>query len=176
MKKLIGLYSSAPGSGKSTVALMLQDHKTISFADPLKSLVSEVLSSLGHDGIELVYNQKEVGLPDIGVSPRHMMQTLGTEWGRACIHPGIWVMLAEAKAKKLLDDNKKVVFDDVRFPNEVEMIRRLGGEIWFVNRPGAIYDGEHSSEGALTEIVPDAFINNSGTYHQLSNAVKCFSV
>jgi len=170
MTRLIGLYSNAPGSGKSTVAEML-DGEIVSFAAPLKRFVTSIIFGLGHDGFSAVRDHKEDKIPEIGVSPRQMMQTLGTEWGRSCVHPNLWEMLAESQAKGLVDSGFSVVFDDVRFPNEAEMVRRLGGELWLVNRPGVVYEGEHASEGALVDVVPDALINNSGSLEQLREIV-----
>ena len=51
------------------------------------------------------------------------------------------------------------------------MIRRLGGELWLVDRPGVVYEGSHASEGALADVVPDAVINNSGGLEQLREVV-----
>ncbi len=169
MTRLIGLYSHAPGSGKSTVAKMLAG-VTFSFADPLRNFVARTLTSLGHDGFGLVRNNKEQKIAGIGVTPRQMMQTLGTEWGRSCVHPEIWVMIAESEAKNWLR-SVDVTFDDVRFPNEVEMIRRLGGDVWLVDRPGVVYEGSHASEGALFDVLPDAVINNNGDLEQLRELV-----
>lgn len=169
MTRLIGLYSHAPGSGKSTVARML-DGVTFSFADPLRNFVARTLTSLGHDGFDLVRNHKEKKITGLGATPRQMMQTLGTEWGRACVHPELWVMIAESEAKNWLR-SVDVTFDDVRFPNEAEMIRRLGGELWLVDRPGVVYCGTHSSEGALIDVLPDAVINNNGDLEQLRELV-----
>ena len=170
MTRLIGLYSHAPGSGKSTVAGMI-DGEVVSFAAPLKRFVTSIVFGLGYDGFSAVKDRKEDKIPEIGVSPRQMMQTLGTEWGRSCVHPDVWEMLAESQAKGLISSGFSVVFDDVRFPNEAEMIRRLGGELWLVDRPGVVYEGSHASEGALHDIVPDAVINNSGNLEQLREVV-----
>ena len=170
MTRLIGLYSHAPSSGKSTVAGMLGG-VTFSFADPLRNFVARTLTSLGHDGFDLVRNHKEEKITGIGVTPRQMMQTLGTEWGRACVHPDLWVMIAESEAKNWLR-SVNVTFDDVRFPNEADMIRRLGGELWLVDRPGVVYEGSHASEGALINVSPDSVINNSGDLEQLREVVS----
>ena len=170
MTKLIGLYSHAPGSGKSTVAKMCEG-VTFSFADPLRNFVACTLTSLGHNGFDLVKNSKEQKIAGIGVTPRQMMQTLGTEWGRACVHPDLWVMIAESEAKNWLR-SVNVTFDDVRFPNEVDMIRRLGGELWLVDRPGVVYEGSHASECALVDIIPDSIIKNFGDLRQLQKIVS----
>jgi hypothetical protein len=177
MTRLIGLYSHAPGSGKSTVAVMLQniglsDFKKLSLAAPLRDFSEKILSALGHDGVVLLRDKKEEKVEAIGVSPRQMMQTLGTEWGRSCIHPDLWVMVAEGAIKKQRKLGRNVVIDDVRFPNEAEMIRRLGGELWLVDRPGVVHDGDHASEGALADVLPDEVVRNTGGSVQLYDALK----
>ena len=167
LPRLIGLYSPAPGCGKTTAANLLIEHERVSFAAPLKRAVWRLLDELGFPGFHCVYEDKEAIIPEIGVSPRHMMQTLGTEWGRACIHPDFWVMIARAETQRIMDDGGSVVIDDVRFPNEAAMIHDLGGELWRIDRPGVSYDGSHESEGALEDITPDRVIVNDGTIDQL---------
>lgn len=173
MTRLIGLYSNAPGSGKSTVANMTWDFKKISFASPMREFCANLLSTLGHDGVVLLRDRgkKEEKIAEIGVSPRQMMQTLGTEWGRSCIHPELWIMVAAAAVEQQQKLGRDVVIDDVRFPNEADMIRRLGGELWLVDRPGTAYEGGHASEGALVDLMPDAVINNSGSLEDLQAIV-----
>jgi hypothetical protein len=150
---------------------MLWYYKKLSFADPLRKFSARILSSLGYNGLACLRDKKEEKIAELGVSPRQMMQTLGTEWGRSCIHPDLWVMVAAGAVEKKLKRGRNVVIDDVRFPNEAEMIRNLGGELWLVNRPGVVYEGDHASEGALHSIVPDAVIDNSGSLYQLHQVV-----
>lgn len=173
MTRLIGLYSNAPGSGKSTVANMTWDFKKISFASPMREFCANLLSTLGHDGVVLLRDRdkKEEKIAEIGVSPRQMMQTLGTEWGRSCIHPELWIMVAAGAVEQQQKLGRDVVIDDVRFPNEAEMIRRLGGELWLVDRPGVVYEGEHASEGALADVLPDVVVHNSGSLEHLREVV-----
>lgn len=58
-------------------------------------------------------------------TPRKALQYIGTELGRKLISPSLWVSGLE----KYITDNKlsNVVISDVRFPEEIEMIHRLGG-------------------------------------------------
>ncbi len=173
---LIGLYSHAPGSGKTTVAGMIGllspcAYARLSFAKPLKKIVAGVLDDLGYDGWDWVLNHKDTKLLHLGVTPRQMLQTLGTEWGRNCIHPDLWVDIAQSSARMSFADNCTVIFDDMRFPNETEMIRRCGGELWLVERPDVVYDGDHGSEGALRDIVPDRIVLNDGDRDQLQQTV-----
>jgi hypothetical protein len=64
------------------------------------------------------------------------------------------------------------VVDDVRFENEADLIKRMGGSMWKVVRPGVERASEHASEGGL-DAWPhfDACIVNDGTLQQLTNAV-----
>jgi hypothetical protein len=171
LPRLIGLYSPAPGCGKTTAANLLIEHQRVSFAAPLKRAVWNMLNDLGLEGFRYVYSDKEAIIPELGVSARHMMQTLGTEWGRACIHPDFWVMIARAETQRIMVYGGSVVIDDVRFPNEAAMIRNLGGELWRIERPGIAYSGDHSSEGGLEGITPDRVIVNDGTIDQLKEKI-----
>ena len=171
LPRLIGLYSPAPGCGKTTAANLFIEHQRVSFAAPLKRAVWRLLDDLNLEGFRYARTDKEAIIPELGVSARHMMQTLGTEWGRACIHPDFWVMIARTETQRIMNDGRSVVIDDVRFPNEATMIRDLGGELWRIDRPGVIYSGDHSSEGGLEDITPDRVIINDGTIDQLKEKI-----
>ena len=177
MPRLIGLYSPAPQSGKTTIAnqLTVQGFMKVSFAAPLRALVAELLCQLGHDrrtAFDYVHIYKEQQIPGIRCSARHLMQTLGTEWGRQCVHPDVWVMIASRRIVALHAGGYSVVIDDCRFPNEANLIRELGGELWHVERPGITTSTDHASEGALAD--PELFthrIVNDGTLQQLRERV-----
>ena len=153
--RVIGLYSPTPQSGKTAVAYELQQHGyvSVSFASPLKRMLGVFLScaGYGHDCIEsMLFEKKEQRIPEFGVTPRHLMQTLGTEWGRTCVSPTIWVDLWKASVMKWLDGGLNVVVDDMRFPNEWDAVKALSGECWYITRPRTEkLDTEHGSEGAL---------------------------
>jgi len=154
--RLIGLYSPAPRSGKTTVAeyLVGMEYRCIPFAGPLKSMLRVFLAQLGHGAKLDHYTEgagKEELLPDLRITPRQLMQTLGTEWGRTCVHPQIWTMCWEHRATDHLENGLNVVVDDVRFPNEAAMVRRLGGEMWRIERPEVSRTTSHSSEGGLDD-------------------------
>ena len=170
---IIGICSPAAQSGKTTVATYLQErgYYRLPFAQPMRDMLSAMLSSLGYSK-ELIshhlYVDKEAVLPELGVSARHLLRTLGTEWGRECVSPSVWldVWLAKARRKSF------VVVDDVRFTNEAELIRLLGGEVWRITRPGIVRTTEHASEGGLDtwpEFTCD--IVNAGTISDLLNGL-----
>jgi hypothetical protein len=177
MPRLIGLYSPAPQSGKTTIAnqLAVQGFMKLSFAAPLRALVVETLCQLGHDRItayDYVHRYKEQRIPGIRCSARHLMQTLDTEWGRQCVNPDVWVMIASKRIRDLHAAGYSVVIDDCRFPNEARLILELGGELWHVERPGITANTDHASEGALTD--PELFthrIVNDGTLQLLRERV-----
>lgn len=175
--KLIGLYSSAPQSGKTTVSAELErlGYVRVPFADTLKQMVIVLLIDLGYAKEEAefyVYHHKQFVLPSLGVSVRHLLQTLGTEWGRQCVRDDVWLRVWTAKVQHLTH----VVVDDVRFPNEAELIRRLGGEVWHLRRAEAeraqALRVGHASEGSL-DAWPHftRYIANDGTIDQLLDAV-----
>ena len=173
MTKVIGLYSSAPRSGKTAVSHALE-RKTfvrVPFAEPLKDMVFPLLVSIGYtpeQAVQRLYHDKELLLDVFGVSTRHLLQTLGTEWGRTCIAPDMWLRVWQARIKQY----EYVVVDDVRFENEAELIRSLGGEVWKITRKGVTNTHTHASEGSLDKWPHFArYIENDGTLEQLLHGV-----
>jgi dephospho-CoA kinase len=147
--KLIGLTGRAR-SGKDTVGQMLKDGfgaQTVAFADPIR----EMLRVLGLTHEHFHGTLKEVEHPLFSKSPRVMMQTLGTEWGRNLINEKIWLKIAQQRIEEIhAVYGDHVVVTDVRFDDEAEMIRSMGGVIWHVHRPGhAIADSGHTSESGI---------------------------
>lgn len=181
----LGIIGRA-GCGKTTAMNHLMGgHKSaarISFASPLKQMTYEFLRSAAprdqKQGVSFYMNDgKDDPIPWLGnVTCRRIMQTLGTEWGRNCIHPDIWVGIAAMRYEAHLnapfgqnpDATLRAISDDVRFANEAEMIRAAGGCILRIVRPE---DGRppetynHASEKA--EIEPDLTIVNDGTVDDL---------
>ena len=178
--KLIGLYSPAPRSGKTTVASYLIEHNfhTVSFAAPLKLMMRTFLMSYGYGVEEISYllsEGKHQQIPGIRTTPRRLLQTLGTEWGRSCVHPEVWLMCWKYEANRYLNNGFSVVVDDVRFPNEAELIHSLGGVLWHVHRPEAVRTGSHASEGSLDDFLFDRRLVNDGSLLDLYSRVKdCF--
>ena len=179
MSKLIALYSPAPGCGKSTIANFLCTQRgfaRISFADPMRAMIGTLLQSIGYsDGqiSEIVTRDKEwkTALP-YQPTARHLLQTLGTEWGRTCIGPTFWSDLWATKAGCAIQDGTSVVCDDLRFPEELDAVLELGGEAWRIERPGyeATPDEDgHASDGALEDYhqIWHQRIKNDGTEDML---------
>ena len=162
-KTIIG-FTGPKQSGKSTAAdyLVAGGFKRLSFAEPIKDIVWFLLQgfNLKHNYIEqLMTTDKEVVIPELGVSARHVMQTLGTDWGRKLIHPDIWVMWM---SKRLVTETADyLVFEDVRFENEAALIRSLGGLIIHIDRGDLVSDDSHISESGIKMHADDVLISNN---------------
>ena len=137
---IIGVLGFA-GSGKGTVADILvgKGFKKESFADPVKDAVAAIFgwerSMLEGDtpeSREFREKQDEFWSDKLGysVTPRYMLQLMGTEAGRDTFHPDIWIHSLMNRASK----NKDTVIADVRFPNEIDAIKEAGGFLVRVKR------------------------------------------
>ena len=149
--RLIGIAGPARAGKDTLCSYMLDNLDGIwlrsSFADPLKEMLRAI-------GVDCSDDAKAVVSDDYGVTPRHMMQTLGTEWGRHMIDGDIWV-----KAFARLNAGKCVIAPDVRFENEAELVREHGVLIHLVGRGGI--EGSHVSENAIEFKPGDIVIDNS---------------
>ncbi|MGF9567423.1 deoxynucleotide monophosphate kinase [Neorhizobium sp. BT27B] len=138
-------FTGPAGSGKSTATGYLIDvhgYTLVKFAGPLKDMMRAV--GLSEREIEGDLKEKPSYLL-CGKTPRHAMQTLGTEWGRDILGSDFWIRLWRARVEQAASEGKRVVVDDLRFPNEAKAIRQLGGDIYRLTGRGGIV-GEHISE------------------------------
>lgn len=176
--RLIGLYSPAPRSGKTTVANYLNGmgYRCLPFAAPLKEMTRTFLAQLGYSSVDALSltdgELKEHRLQELGVTPRQLMQTLGTEWGRTCVTPQVWLICWRRKAHNNLNRGIDVVVDDIRYANEAELVRQLGGELWRIERPGTERNTDHASEGGLDDFTFDRRIINDGSLLALHTRVR----
>jgi hypothetical protein len=63
-----------------------------------------------------------------------------------------------------------LVITDVRYPNEAERVRQLGGEIWEIVKPDLESDG-HASEQPLSRGLVDVTLLNDGSIDDLRSLV-----
>jgi hypothetical protein len=95
---------------------------------------------------------------------RELLQEMGTEVRRGD-DPDYWVKRwAEA-----IDPKQDTVVVDVRFPNEAEAIRKMGGKVWRVVRPGVGPLHDHASE--LQNFPVEYAVHNDGTLEDLDVVV-----
>ena len=165
-------FSAKAGSGKTTASELLtkvHGYKRYAFADPLKS-VCKHLYLLSQE--QLYGDQKEVVDPRWGMSPRQILQRVGTDIVRQHIGIDHWVKLFREWFKSLGGDTR-VVIDDVRFKEEADVVRELGGVVISIVRDGLddVGDAGHASE-SLNGIVPNNVIYNDGSISDLYDKVN----
>lgn len=98
-------------------------------------------------------------------SPREILQKWGTEYRREQCS-SYWVDQAEALINE--HENNDVVFTDVRFKEEADLIRSMGGVIVRVDRIGINAVNDHSSEQYAKHGFVDYLIENDGTLDELA--------
>ena len=197
---LIGIVGHAR-SGKDTVAdflayaIGLESSIILPFAYPLKLSMSWAFGLPLHDDETMTTEYKETKDPFWGVTPREILQFAGTEIFRDTLsallpHIGnnFWVkrhygaLTGELDTElERLSSGDTVIIPDVRFPNELDYIRRNGGRFIHLTRPGA--DGNigipgHTSEQVLSNrftVADSVFhINNDSTLEVLHEKVNDF--
>ena len=170
---LIGITGPA-FSGKDTIATILcwsHGFSCEAFADPLRDGLSALFGLLPH---HFDAKHKETVVEWIGKSPRELLQTLGTQWGRDLVNRQIWCRHMHRRLQEYQDNwAASVVIPDVRFVDEARFIHSHGGVIWRVIRPGAetTAHSDHTSEQELQRIVADSLLINDGTIQELQRAV-----
>lgn len=159
--RLVGLTGPA-GCGKNLVAGLMPDAECFGFADPIYAALSAMFD-LPEEWLRDRAN-KDAVIPWIGKSPRQLLQTLGTEWGRGLVRADIWIRIAGRRINELTADRcPAVVISDVRFDNEAQMIRDRGGEVWRIERTPASETYAHVSEAGISGRLIDLTIDNTGT-------------
>jgi hypothetical protein len=177
--RLIGLYSDTPGSGKTAFARALEadGYVRVPFAETMKAMAALLLEAVGYAPElidELLSERKEVPLDALdGITTRRILQTLGTDWGRK-LHPEVWLRCWTGKVEAHLRAGRRCIADDMRFPNEAELIRCMGGALVRIQRPAAAAGPHgdaltlsHVSEGGLRDWAFDAEVLNNATLEKL---------
>jgi|DEB3_MinimDraft_2_1074329.scaffolds.fasta_scaffold10188_2 hypothetical protein len=194
---IIGLVGFI-GAGKGTVRdILVREHgyHGFAFADALKDAVSIIFTwprglLEGDSNASRAFRERvdpwwshKLGYE---VTPRLILQRMGTEACRNGIADNIWV----AALEKRIHGYQDVVISDCRFPNEVNFIRSVGGKvirvkrgedpIWYNDALSTNLVGinimedynVHESEWAWIGQKIDAQIDNEGTLDDLKSNVK----
>lgn len=162
---LIGL-AGCKGVGKDTAAdHLVRNHGfvKIALADPLRDGLKAMLGLSDQRFDDR--NLKEAQIDWLGASPRQLLQTLGTEWGRNYIARDLWLRVA-ARRIDALPPGAHVVVSDIRFEDEAAWVRKQGGQLWHIRRDIQASD-PHSSEQGIALQPGDVEIFNTGSLAQL---------
>ena len=182
------------GSGKDTIAdHLVKDHKfvKISFADKLKDTVA-TLFEWDRDLLDGKTEQSRLWREQEDhfwskelkkeVTPRYVLQVFGTECMRDGFYDGIWVSMLKKKVTENPDINW--VIPDVRFENEVKVLKEIGGEVWWVKRGqlpmwfrmyqdiGQKPKDVHASEWQWANAKFDKVFENDSTINALKSQVQ----
>jgi hypothetical protein len=116
----IGIYSSVPQSGKSTVSKVFQENGflRVSFAEPVKNSLYVVLEALEiKDAQDYLWgDKKDKGIPGLGITGGMLMSKYAT-FMRNDIDVDIWLN-AGKKFVTSVGSRKNWVCDDLRNENE----------------------------------------------------------
>jgi hypothetical protein len=175
-------------NGKDTIADYLCKkfgYCKYAFANPLKD-ICKIIFDLSDE--QLHGNLKEV--PDkrwFNLTPRQILQFVGTDLFRnnmSKLHPSfgndIWIIVAKNKLKQLLVSNPDtlIIISDVRFENEVNLIKEFNGIVCRVKRPIKLTDNKkdlHESETGISNFTVDYEFINDGTKEELYEKLdECF--
>jgi hypothetical protein len=155
LPRIIGL-SGKFGSGKTTFCShFLSAHPIYtkeSFAENLRKVVALMINR----DVEFIRTAegKNTFLPNWGFTIGELLQKIGTD-GIRNILPDAWVLSLFER----FENDSFWIIDDVRFPNEADAIRAVGGiVVRFEGDPGKCYerlsetrDPLHASETALDD-------------------------
>ena len=168
---MIIAFGGRIGSGKSELAKICQKagFEKLYFALPLKQLVADLIhvkieeinglknveKDYDFNKIDYLFISKKTHIPfetvEKEMSPvsfktvRQLLQFIGTDLIRK--YNTNWHV---NQIRSMIDKSKNYVIDDVRFKNELNLIRELGGDAWFIIRPKIDNVSNHESETSLT--------------------------
>lgn len=166
--KLLGLTGLA-GCGKDTIARIMSENSTnielYALADPLKKAASSIFNI----PLDSFYNQnlKEMVEPYWDLSPREMLQKLGTEACRNVFGEDIWLKSGESYIKDLLNKGKTVIVTDIRFDNEAQWIKDNGGIIIEIQRDNLKKQEKHNHSSEQGISIEKFILKNNGTLENL---------
>lgn len=175
MTVLIG-FTGCMGSGKSTAAAILVergDFEVLSFAHPLKEMAAALLMAgfgFGRRDVDFHLKNKHMFIPELGVTMRYLLQTLGTDWGRKLINQRLWVRSADQRIENRWEYCHMAI-DDVRFEEEAELIRAAGGLVIHMARPDCSPKSAHASEAGIVIRPGDVVIVNDTSLADLRETV-----
>lgn len=185
------------GAGKDSVAdIMVRDYgfTKLAFAEPLKAMLRRLDPIIGHDlyagccaecsdqpevtevrlsdALKFGFDDQSIKHSPWAEEVRDLWERLGTEVFRQ-EDDFFWVEQAWGAMHEAMINTDRVVFTDVRFENEAEMIQIAGTQegwqssLWRIARPGT-FGGEHPAEQMAGLLGEEVTILNDGTLDDLN--------
>ena len=176
--KIIALVG-AKRCGKDTVANMLSElgYENWKIAGKLKNICKEMF---GFTDDEIETDLKDTVNARWGVSPRHVLQVLGTEVVQFQLKQYIPSITRTFWMERLYDDyikndKKMIVISDMRFQHECDFLRsKFGDQVLVVKivRPSLNVTDKHVSEQEWQKIKEDKCILNNSSLEHLEAQVR----
>jgi hypothetical protein len=169
--RIVGLtgYASA-GKDAAAAGLVAEGWTRQAFADPVRSMALAIdpWIFMGAGNLRLSFLVGNFGWDEMKrhTEVRRLLQAIGTDGVRVHLGADAWVQAFELAR----DRRSNTVAPDVRFPNEADHIRRHGGIVIRIDRPGVGPVNGHASEN-VDSLQVDATVVNDGTIDQLQDRV-----
>lgn len=165
--KIIGIIGKM-GAGKTTISDYVISHNNNVYKLSFASLLKDMILKSGLCTKEELWGKKT----DFS---RLMLQKIGTDIIRNQIDQDFWVK----KMKEVIDglseinENVKIIIDDVRFKNEADLIKKYKNSVLIrVDRPSIKSTSSHRSEIEQDKIEVDMAILNDGSLEDLEAKTK----
>lgn len=161
MTQLVGIAGQAR-SGKDTLAqrFVLRGWQQMACADRLKEGLAAMFSLPASVFYDDNLKDEPIVIGKMHTTPRYLMQTLGTEWGRGKLYNEVWSDLVLNDAVNMRQAGDNVVISDLRFESEASAVRAEGGTVIHVRRPNTKLESDHASENGLQPMVGDKIVLN----------------
>lgn len=170
MTNIIGIIGKKR-SGKDTVADYINlnyEYEKKKFAGPMKEAI-KILFNFTDDQLET--DLKDEIDPYWGVSPRIIMQSMGTEYLQYELSKIIPSLGNNFAVKRMfLNPCDNIVISDVRFIHEANEIKNRGGYLIKIIRNTNLID-THISETGIDSLPYDKLIDNNGTLDELNDKI-----
>jgi hypothetical protein len=167
-------------SGKDLVAAYLvKEHgfERKAFADPMKRSIAALFNTPFS-----VVDQLKVGMenmvwvemdgvlePVSKMNWREFLQRYGDEAHRQIFGIDFWLEYTLPLGGYY--PGRAIVVSDVRYENEAERVKGLGGVVWFIDRP-SVFPGADLHASETFDFDEDLVIRNDGTIEELYKAVE----
>jgi hypothetical protein len=171
---IIGLAGYA-GSGKDTVGNILVEqygYRRIAFADNVKELTLKVDPVIWDNeeelDVPLSYFVERYGW-DVAKKDRQVRELLQKtgQGAREVLGEDVWI----DAALKDVGYDENIVITDVRYPNEVEIIHEMCGDVLWIDRPGVGPLNDHDSENSVSMSDCDWITWNTGSLDRLRDNI-----
>lgn len=163
--KRVIAFAGPAGVGKSTAAAFLRSEarlgrvKILSFAEPMRRMVATLLPLDMAAFTQENKNNPAHGL--CGKTPRRLLETIGTEWGKGMIGENIWLDIVADQISSTSFDTYAI--DDLRTDAEAIYLKEnFDATIIHLSRPGIEYKLDHITSSPISDSLVTHYVSTEG--------------